>query len=271
MRDQLTYINHLNQSIVLGPAEILLNANKVRDYKWEYDTLFNSIYGFKKKVKTFPLPIAIYSNSKNDIANDMFELFEKDVLAETPGKLVCGNYYLSCYIIGKATSDFVINRYMKIELTVATDKPNWVKTDKFMFRINNSNLTEEGLGYPYDYPYDFVSPMSIQSFNNDDFVDTEFEMIIYGAVSNPAVTIGQNTYRVNCDVGANEYLTINSKEKTIILTTSRGVKVNKFAYRDTSLGKIFKKIPPGTQKVVLTTECNLDITLLKERSEPKWI
>lgn len=271
MRDKLKFVNHLNQKIELGTNTILINENNVRDYKWAYDKLYEKIISFKRGITTYQIPLTIISSNKNDIANQMYEVFDKDVLAKEPGKLWCGDYYMTGYIIGEASSDFVYNKVLKITLTFITDEPFWVKENPYLFRLNNSALVEEGLGYPYDYPYDFLSPINIQNFDNQSFRDASFVMTIYGFVENPAVTIAGNTYKVNTIVAANEFLTIDSRSKTVIKTTNRGELVNEFANRDNSSGYIFKPIPPGTHKVGMSADFNLDVTIFEERSEPVWI
>jgi hypothetical protein len=271
MRDSVVYINHLNQSVTLGDASILLNENSIRDYSWKYDSLYSKIINLKKEIYTFSIPITIISENKEEVANSLFEIFEKDILSFSPGALWIGDYYIQGFMIAKKNKNFVYNRIMDITLTFVTDSKFWRKNTKFVFRLNNSSSTEDGLGFPYDYPYDFLSPISIQNLNNTSYVASDFIMVIYGSISNPAIAIAENTYQVNCDVGSNEYLTINSKDRTIILTESDGTKTNKFAYRDTSAGNIFEKIPTGTCSVSMATDCNLDITIIEERSEPEWI
>ena len=271
MRDKLVYINHLNQRVDFGTNTVLLNENKVRDYKWSYNNLYDKIVNFKKGITTYQIPITIYSSTKQDIANLMYETFEKDVLSQKPGKLWCGDYYMTGYIIGEASGDFVYNKVIKLTLTFITDEPYWIKENPFLFRLNNSAISEDGLGYPYDYPYDFLSPISVQNFDNQSFTDANFVMTIYGYVENPAVTVGGHTYKVNTVVNANEFLTIDSRNKTVIRTTNRGVQVNEFANRDVDAGYIFERIPAGQNSVTMSSEFNLDITIYEERSEPLWI
>lgn len=269
MRDRVKFVNHLNQSVTFGAMDVFLDKNKIRDYLWKYDSLYSKIINFKKEISTFQIPLTIVSDDKNAIANDLFAIFERDVVAKQPGKLICGDYYLNGYIIGSAKTDFVFDKLMRITLTFVTDDPYWKKEVPYVFRINNSASEEDGLNYPYAYPYDFLSPINIQSFSNTNFVDSDFIIRIYGYVENPAITIAGNTYKVNATVEANEILTINSKDRTIVRTTKRGNKVNEFANRDREFD-VFKRIPPGRNKVIAASEFNYDIVILEERSEPAW-
>lgn len=269
MRDKLKFVNHLNQSVTFGPANILLEENSVRDYVWKYDALYSKIINFKKEIKTFQIPIMIVDKDKNKIADEMFAIFERDVVAKEPGRLICGDYYMNGYIIGEAHNDFVYNKLMRISFTFVSDDAFWKKEVPYVFRINNSESTEDGLGYPFDYPYDFLSPINIQSFNNTNYTDSDFIITIYGYVENPAITIAGVTYQVNCTVDYNEILVINSKERTIVRTTRRGEKINEFANRNKDFN-IFQKIPSGKNKVLPSSVFNFDIVIMEERSEPQW-
>lgn len=271
MLDRMIFINHLNQKIEFGKNGVYLEENSIRDYKWEYTTLSDKIVGFNKKVVTIDIPILIVNNEKNEVANEIYEICERGINANIPGKLWIGNYYLSGYIFADSSTDFVYNKVMKKTLKFVTDEHFWIRTQTYMFRVNNSALMEDGLGYPYDYPYDYLSPKSIQNFTNETYMDANFEMTVYGPVENPMVSINGNVHKVNVNVDANEFLKINSKSRTILRTNNKGKQFNEFSKRDKSAGDVFKLIEPGKNKVILNGDFNVDITIFEERSEPKWI
>ena len=93
--------------------------------------------------------------------------------------------------------------------------------------------------------------------------------MIYGPCSNPAVYIAGHEYRVNCDVGENEYLTIDATTKRIYLTQNDGKEINVFNNRNRD-SYIFEKIPPGNSTVSWDGDFSFDVILLEERSAPKW-
>ena len=98
-----------------------------------------------------------------------------------------------------------------------------------------------------------------------------FRLIIYGYASNPTLHIGGHEYSVNVEVDDGEYLTIDSVAKTIFLTRNNGEKVNCFNLRNKD-SYIFEKIPAGDNAITSPNDqIYFDITLLDERSEPKWI
>ncbi len=264
IHEKVVYVNHLNEKVTLGNVDALMNTNNLHSHEWGYTTLNNKIASFESKIVKYDIPMTLIEDDITE-SNRVFEILEKDVVTQQKGKLIIGDYTINGYIY-KARG----TNYRKPTYSFVSDE-KWQKSQIFMFRINNSEVTEEGLGYPFDYPYDYLSPIGLQNLNNTNYVESDFVMTIYGPINNPHIIIGGNTYGVNCNVYSNEYLTINSKDKTIIKTTVRGAKENKFSDRETEQGYVFKKIPVGRVSVVMPNDFNVDITIIEERSEPKWI
>ena len=100
--------------------------------------------------------------------------------------------------------------------------------------------------------------------------DSNFIITIFGNVQSPTLYIGDHEYTVNVNVDTGEHLTIDSIEKTITLVKSNGEQVNCFNNRNKD-SYVFKKIPVGTSQITSTGQIYFSITLLEERSEPKWI
>ena len=95
--------------------------------------------------------------------------------------------------------------------------------------VLDKEVTTKNLDYPFDYSYDYLNSLHERRINNTGFVGSEFEIVIYGAVTNPIIIyIGGHAYEVCCEISNNEYLTINSRTKTIVLTRYNGEKVNCF-------------------------------------------
>ena len=118
------------------------------------------------------------------------------------------------------------------------------------------------------YVTDYTTNLLGKSLNNTDFIETNFRMVIYGACENPEVIIAGHKYQVNVSIAENEYLTIDSVEKTIVLTHTDGTRENCFNSRNRD-SYIFEKIPSGVSGVS-SGHFKFDVTLLEERSEPRW-
>ena len=277
MLEQIKFINHLNESMEWGKNGIYVNYNDLHDFDWSVVSENDKISSFEKGIVTKTIPLIIYCSDKLEglrIKNQLFEIAEKDILAMQHGRIVIGDYYLKCYITGSAKANYLVHKgYLEVSLTLTTDYPQWVKETKQSFYqkegSEESGIFKRNFDYNFDYPFDYMSGTYNQTLSNTGLVGTEFEMVIYGACSNPTIYIGGHPYNVNVEIAANEYLTINSITKTIVLTEKTGNKVNCFKHRNKE-SYIFEKITSGDNAVTWDGDFGFDITLFEERSEPKW-
>lgn len=273
MLEKLRYKNHINETLDFGIDKLFVNENDLRDFAWSVTSINDKISGFKKGIVSKTVPVVIKCSSAAEgieIRNKLFEVFEKDVRAQKHGKFIIGDYYLKCYITGNKKAEYLMSKsYMEIELTVQTDYPEWIKETTTAIR-GNSSSGDAYLDYSFDFPFDYKNGLEIECLNNTDFIASNFRIVIYGKAENPAIFIGGHEYSAEVDIGQGEFLTIDSIEKTVILTRNNGEKVNCFNLRN-KRSYIFEKIPPGVSVVTTSTEGLIfDITLLEERSEPKW-
>lgn len=273
MLEKFKYVNHIGEVLEFGKAPLFVNENELRNFSWNVDSLNDKISGFSKGIVTKTIPIIIKTNSKAEglaMRNKIFEVFEKDIIAHQYGKIYVGDYYLRCFVTDQNKASYLISdTYMQLEITIQTDFPQWA-TEKTTHFLTSS--TDGGfLDFPYDFPFDYKNGLSVGEIYNTGIISTDFRIDIYGVVVNPSIFIGGHEYTVNVEVAKGEYLTIDSAHKTIIKTQINGKKVNCFAARNRS-SYIFQKIPSGVSNVTTgANEFSFSITLLEERSEPKWI
>jgi len=250
MLEKLQYINHINEVLDFGTSKLYVNENDLRDFAWEVTSKNNRISGFKRGIVQKTIPIIMKVDTVEEglrLRNKLFEVFEKDVLAVKHGKIIIGDYYLKCFVTENQKTDYLIHKgYMKINVKISTDFPYWVKETTTRFNYSSTGTEGTNLDYNRDYPHDYASNMLGTGLNNASFVATNFIMKIFGACSSPVVTVAGHNYIVNVDIGENEYLTINSIEKTIIKTKADGSTENCFNLRNRKSyifkGKIEKRI-----------------------------
>ena len=272
MLEKFTYTNSFNETLEFGKDCLFVNENDLRDFAWGVTSKNNKISSFKKGIVQKTIPIIIKCDSEDEgisLRNRLFEVFEKDVLARQHGKIKIGDYYLRCYITGSKKTQYLIHKsYMVVSLTVQTDLPEWVKETTSTHQM--SIIGGDGfLDYPYDFEYDYQNRLVNANIVNEAFAPSNFVLKIEGYAHNPTLFIGNHRYSVNVTVGDGEILTIDSVNKTITLNKN-GTMVNCFndRYRDSY---IFEKIPSGTSVVTSPNEqLKFTLTLLEERSEPKW-
>lgn len=273
MLEKLKYVNHINEILEFGEGSLFVNSNDLRDFAWDITSKNDRISGFKKGIVKKTIPIILKCNSEKEgikLRNQIFEVFEKDILAKKHGKFFIGDYYLRCFVTGSEKKEYLFNNeYMRLSLTVQTDFPQWVKEMTTVYSAN-SESTEDFLDFSYDFPFDFKSNIVSSEIINTSFIPSDFVINIFGYILNPTLYIAGHEYTVNVEVDTGDYLTINSVNKTIVLNKFNGERINCFNKRNWD-SYIFKKIPAGTS--IITSPNNqiyFDVTLFEERSEPKW-
>lgn len=270
MLEKLTFKNHLNQSLDFGKNGLFAEPHDLRDYEWEYTVENNRIADFTRGVTPKSLPILIACRNQAEgiaLKNRLCDFAEIDIRDKSPGKIIIGNYYLSCYIVGSKKTEYVYHKgYMRVTLAVVTERPFWVQETNYTFSPN-TNL--QGYNLPHDYPFDYISSLSLREIVNTSLSDCDFQLIIHGQAVNPSITIGGHVYQINATIPRNEYLIIDSSKKTIFLHRNQGVTVNCFANRLKS-SYIFQKLPSGKSAVSWNGNFIFSLTLFSERSEPLW-
>lgn len=272
MRDAMKYVNHYGETFDFGSTDVFVNENDFRNYEWTFNSQYNKISSFEKRIKKNTLPVTFVGDNAKQTANRLFEIIEKDVLTTAPGRMYVGDYYLKGYFYASKKKGYTTDGVIELNLTFASDQNYWIKEYPYVFRIEDEGTggEEYGLGYDYNYPYGFSSPISSQNFVNTSFIPANVIITMCGPVINPKVTIGGHAYQINTALLSNELLTINTRDKTAIKTSRTGEKTSVFALRNLD-SYLFEKVKTGTLKVFCEPEFDFDITLLEERSEPLWI
>jgi phage-related protein len=273
MQERIKYINHQNEVLDFGRNGLLVSASDLHDYNWTVTTKNNKLSSFRKEVTTKTLPVVILCKTPEEgvaARNRLMEVAEKDVLAKRPGRLVIGDYYYVCYITGSTKAQYLrTRRQMEAKLTIMSDRPFWVKESQWVFtRSATGDQYGEHLDYPMDYAFDFSTSKPKQLVNQS-FTVSNFRMNLFGPGANPVVYIAGHAYGVNCSLEAGEYATIDSAAKTVTKTAVDGTVTNIYNLRRRE-PYVFEPIPPGGSAVAWDGAAGVNITLLEERSEPKW-
>lgn len=276
MLDAMKYVNSKGETITFGVG-IYVNYNDIRDYEWEYVSKSNRIAGFRKSIakKSIPLVIARESREKMIAARDeLYQVIERDVINNIPGKLYIGDFYLECFLHGSKNSGYLAGRDMQTTLTLVTDRNVWINERKYNFTPKNGQQSEETtetyMDYPYDYEYDYSATVLAYLIENQGIIGADFLMLIYGPCINPSVAIAGHPYTVNCELKSGEYLVIDSLMRKIYKVLVNGEQVNQFHLRDREYG-IFLQIPEGVSTVTWDGSFGFEMTVFEGRSEPRWI
>lgn len=276
MREDFIYETHLGRRLTGRERGIYLNANELRNYSWSYDVVNNRISRFYRSVTTRKLPLMICCSSKeeaNEIRNELLELAETDIDAMLPGKIYTGDYYTTGYITASKKSDYRMHgRYCLIELTLTSVNPSWCREKTHVFGGSQDPAQEDksGIDFPFDYRYDYSVTTTTRQIVCEGIKPNSFKLKIYGEATNPSIIINGHVYAVNGRVKPGENLVIDSLNKTVVLTTASGTKLNWFNNRGRD-NYVFEPIPVGLNNVLYNGSFKFDLVIIEERSEPKWI
>lgn len=275
MLDSFIYENHLGLRFIGLDNGVFLKSSELRDYSWSYDQINRRISRFYQEVTDRKIPLVVVGGTDEEAVaakNRLLQLAEQDIEACLPGKVWIGDYYTNGYITSSEKNKFLIaKRYCEIDLTLTSDDPAWYREQKYIFTPGEETFIGHGeaADYPYDYSYDYALSLLGRNIVCDSVGKSAFRLLIYGAATNPAVTIGGHTYAINGAIGHGETLLIDSMNKTITLTTSAGYKVNWFDKRNRD-SYIFEPIPAGQDTVSWDGSFGFDLTVIEKRSEPRW-
>lgn len=273
MLEQLIYTNHQQETFAFGREGIFADTHELRNYEWTPKKRNERITGFENKVTKLKLPIKVVRGTAADVQaalDRLYEVTEKDVLANKPGKIRIGEYALSGFVSQSKKKDFLTApEYAKLELVVMTDTPFWVREHKYTFIKGGAEAGGANLDYPFDWLFDYKPESGAANFGSKSVWTSNFRLVIHGVVSDPEVRINGHLYKVTGDIGENEYLTIDSATREIYLTTNIGNRVNRFNNRYRR-SYIFEPIPAGTVNVLWDGSFAFDLYVLDERREPRW-
>lgn len=274
MLDKFYYQNNNGKRVVFGEGGLYANYNDLRDYEWSYSDDNNIIGGFYKEPVKKSLPIVIVKNSlaeRISLRNEIFEIFEADVLAGKKGRIYVGRWYLNCWITSISNSSYLLHRdFTKADLTVVTDEPFWIKEEMSSYSIVNTSDTG-GIDFPFGFLFDLQSSnVGQNTVINSQIFPAAFKLTAYGPCSNPVmVKIGGHTYQVNVRLNSGENLVINSMNKTITKVMQDRAETSAMRYRYKK-ESVFEEIQPGQNELIWSGDFGFDILMYHKRSEPDW-
>lgn len=263
------YKNHLGEVINLKKKPYHMLTGDLLDYKWDVLSSGSRITGFGKGIYEKSVEFETFTTKAeyHRALDKVTEVFEKDILACMPGRLYINDQYLRCFITESRKSEWETDVLAVTQLSIVTDYPYWI-TEKLYGFTPAKATSENNKQYPYKYFYRYSNGLSDLMMLNDHFGNTDFRMIIFGPVSNPAVFINEYLYQINVTLEKDEYLTIDSAAGTILITQSNGNQINVFNNRVKD-SNIFRKISQGNNRVRWNGGFGFDLILLQERSQPK--
>lgn len=277
------YVNSAGERINFYEYPYLFQEGNILDYSWQYDNDNLKISNFHKEpgersFKLALLPDVQLSLSERkkllqQAANRVFEVFEYDVCNDAYGRLYSETgYYLLCKIVSSSKSNWLDGvPYMFQEFKLITQMDFWLKETKYSY-FPVLDTENNGLSFPFDFPFDLSrKPVGRDNIDTDNFLPSDFILTIYGSALNPSVTIGANTYGVNCEIKKDERVVISllNGERSIKCIDKFGNVKNYFEYRNKK-NSVFSPIKSGMNSIIRNGAFGFDLIIVDRRSEPKW-
>lgn len=265
------YLNTKGQAVDLNANGIVTDVGKL--LKWSLD-----VSDKNGRISSLTMGVQEKSTSCSTYTPEartrLYEVPAVDVMAGTPGRLYVGDWYLSCYLTSSETSKGSdASGLAEYTIKVTSDDPWWCRDTETV--ITERHEGGAGLDYPYDYEHDFGYAPSTVVVKNDNFTDADLLIRVYGPCSDPSVTIGANVYGVAVDLAQGDYLEVDTRGKTVVVTRLDGDEENAFPkvtgeYMRGSGSYVFEQLPPGEADVVWPGTYDLDVVVTERRAEPRW-
>lgn len=280
MNMTITYTNHNGEILEFGPGSIYhYGPHALRDWSLDASVENGRVASVARSPKNISLPVALYCKKEDGIAarNRLAEVVEADAAAGVPGTIRIGAFSLDAFIVGSSKDNWWFDDgIIETTLDIIPATGAWTReaTVSFVIDQTGSPLGLEALDFPYDFPYDYAPNRAAKRFNNPSAAPSPFRLVVFGPTASPFVWIGDNLHQVDVNVPSGHLLTIDSRDKSILLVDAGGKTESAFSKRlrgaKGSGTYIFEPIPVGESIISWNNTFGFDLTIFDERNEPAW-
>ena len=278
------YENNKGEKINLCKWPYKLNVEPMFDYEWDYTKRDyrrgDIIAGFTKKIQTKSLVLHIASPNvdvRNLAIDNLNSAIEADIYEGTPGKIWLGDWFTYGYITAAKNENWQYGvPIIKKTITLAREQSSWYRQIlKKSYEANLIIIEPEEWDKTYadmhDFQYDYMTDFDTRvELVNPDALPSNFILKIIGPAERPEITIGKNVIQFNYDVQDGCELVVDATKKTTIVYQPDGTQINVFGARNADY-YIFERMPSGINTVEWDGSFSWEITLIEERSEPRWL
>lgn len=253
-------------------------ALELRGREWDYTVRNGGLTGVSRKRRE----VSVDVHYGDAAAFDSFmRAVDADLAVGKPGRLEAVNgagevWTQSCYVVKSEASSHPGSSDPVCALSFVLLDGVWRHDAGTVSYQPVSGSALSGLDLPTDMGYDLAVSRPSCRVSNRMRVPMPFRLVIYGAVSNPSLTIGGNVYRLNGDVPAGAYVAVDSLKKSIMLHGADGSLRNVFSWgvRGSGLNRgqyVFQPIPAGSSVVELGSGFGFNLTIVEENGDPTWL
>lgn len=243
------------------------------------------IVNFTKKAQMYEATFLFRGNleERRQKIEEFHFCTEYDIAKQTPGRITWGSNYIECYITQSSTQPRENGgTYTENNVSIYCPYPFWIEEQTIRIFPQDKPIPqlETDKGYPepstkfsYPYAYSYVAGRTAMAINTRHYDSSNFRLVCYGATDSVEINIGGHLYNVNRAIGLREYMVIDSRpnikaDKKCYLVKANGEEENVFNYRNPE-SALFQKIPGGIFIINYNRGYGIELTLYKERSEPR--
>lgn len=274
----ISYVNSAGVKLSLDHAPYFTEKSDLYDFSWNIGFASSPLRDGGKAVSrrrpnnVREMTLYVYADTKEEFdkaMNTLADVISVDVEELSPGRLYAGGQYLSCFIsAGEKTLSKDWPYCVKMTLSVFPQNPCWCTERKFSLNFR-TETDERGLKYPAKYAYRYSSLTREANIVNDHYAASPMIIRIFGPAENPGFYIGGVAMGLDITLAQGEQAVIDQTERSIYKISALGERTNIFNNRLKN-GNIFTYAPTGVSLIECSDELNMDITLIKQRSEPQW-
>ena len=270
----LEYVSGYDGSTVqldAGPLHVG-TADDLRGREWSYTLGHRGIGGVVRSSREVSVELHCTDPAELDRAR---HIFDRDVQTGAGGELVYAREWRTRALVVAQSPSTIYMDYTAAKLEIVLMDGTWRRMHEMHVPIPSAGDDEDGVDFPYDYPYDLAEPLPPSYVQASEWGESAVGLRIYGPAANPAVTIGGNTYQVMRDVGKTERIEVDSLRRTVEVVTEYGDRINVAgdAVRGKGYGSgkyIFQPLPPGESEIGSDGSFAFDVIWYDEEGEPPW-
>ena len=270
----LEYVSGYDGSTVqldAGPLHVG-TADDLRGREWSYTLGHRGIGGVVRSSREMSVELHCIDPAELDRAR---HIFDRDVQSGKVGELVyAGEWSTRALVVAQSPSTIYMD-YTAAKLEIVLMDGTWRRKHEMHVPMPSTVSGGGGLDYPHDYPYDYARPEPPKSVKASEWGESAVGLRIYGPATNPAITIGSNTYQIMREVADTERIEVDGLHRTVELVTLYGHRINVAADAVRGRGAgggsyIFQPLPPGESPVTSDGSFAFDLIWYDEEGEPPW-
>ena len=266
----IKYENSKGNSFYLDTNDVWIESCDFHKKSWKANSTAKKIGSkfdyYSLEERSYEVICMIKEKDKFTILDKIDEVAEYDIMKDTLGTLSIDDWSIQCGII--ETETYKENLTTKLSMKIYCPVPLWSRETTRQFKIISGSTGEGGLNYPFNYDFNYTSSYIKASITNPLSYEADFRMIFYGPCEDPTVNIGENKYKVGCELEEGEYIVIDTKNSTIKKYDIVGAETNVFSLREPR--DFFNKIESGENIITWDNSFGFDITIIEQKGEPKW-